>query len=201
LKKRSLGCFLLRKRFLLAGLENPLFLLVGRLKFGNSDRFSRVRIQSYHGKGAGKEDILGLAWLAFLSRLCDFTSDLDTTSARSIGDLAAVFKVTNLSERVRYGDTVQGGGHCGNARAGVLVDDDSRQGIKIHEQRSESANSVSLELKSLMALVPYVTGRVNVCIGQPRILLERQHNAMVAVAHLLRRKVALLNSVARSMRR
>ncbi|KAI6752336.1 hypothetical protein HG530_013705 [Fusarium avenaceum] len=127
LEKRNLGYILLRK-----------------LKSGDGDGFSCVGIQSYHGEGAGEEDILGLAWLAFLSRLCDFASDLNTTSARSICDLAAVFKVTNLSERVCYGDTVQGSGHCGNARTGVFVDDDAREGVKIHEQRSESAHLVSL---------------------------------------------------------
>lgn len=127
----------LRERLLLAGLEQGL--LLGRLadQPRHVDGPLRGGVQGDHGEGAGQQDVLGPARLPLVRRPRDLAGDLHAAPARGVGDLAAVLEVADLGERVRDGDAVQRGGDGGEARAGVLVDDDARQGIQVHEDGAQ----------------------------------------------------------------
>lgn len=125
LKQRLLQQLLLRQRLRLTRPKDRLLLRRRVNQLGDIHRLPRLRVQGHHGERAREEDVLGLAWFALGAGLCDFAGDFHAASAGGVGHLAAVLEVADLGEGVGEGDSVQGGGYCGDAGAGVFVYDDA----------------------------------------------------------------------------
>ena len=153
-------------------------------------------VQRHHCKLTSQENVVVLDLLAGPGCFGDLQGYFHTASTGRISHSATVFEIADFRERRFDGDSIAGGCDGGDGTPGMLVRNDSRQGVQVHEESTE----------------PDVTAGVCVSVQKPWILRQwknlrglyqlaaqwlfgagrRPYDAVVAVCHSLGRQVTIL---------